>query len=314
MTPTGAVRLEARDGFFPGEAECLLSQTQFSPGVASCEVQFAVPFGFPIAVKFPIDAAYDGNDTFKSSATSHNLIKAGCISTPDTPCPNSIGLSFEQYPQIVKNKLALYINCGGGLAQAFVKSAVTIAADNPPTPGSGTCSANGVFGLDIGKFIKDTTKTELDAMAEQITTKQAQGDIMLQMIEEAAKQSEERWRLLQENQRAIFEMQQDIYKNRLKTNSKGQIEFEEYIRSVYVRRPSGAASKDRLTSEPLSIKLKPNSQKKITLKTRSRLNRLISVARKAGITELPLYLELKVKQKGVKGTGTITQSFDATIN
>lgn len=322
-SPTGTVRFTATDGFFPDAAECLLSATQYSPGISSCQAQFAVPDGFPIGVKFPIEAVYDGNDTFEAAATSHELIKAGCVETPGSPCPNSIGLSFDGYPAIVKDKLSLYINCGqksSALLAAIPATAPEVLAD---APGSGSCTVGGSFGLDLKKLFGETSQEDFIKMAEAIDPKDAKRDIMLQVIQEAAELQQERFRLMQQTQEAIFKLQQDILNDRVKVNEKAKIKWDAYIRDLavppQVLRAKASAkarkkpAKDRLDSNPISVTVKQSSQELVKLKSRKRLNRLFAVAREAQIPSLPLQLRLKLKQKGVKGTGTVTETFDVAI-
>jgi hypothetical protein len=112
-TPTGAVDFTARNGFFPGAASCLLQPTSYSPGVASCVALFQFPQGFPTATPFPIDAVYNSDASLKAAATAHELIQAGCIGTPDTPCSGAVALSFSDIPQIVRGVLSSVVACGG---------------------------------------------------------------------------------------------------------------------------------------------------------------------------------------------------------
>lgn len=311
-SPTGIVSALASQGFFPEEAECLLTQTQYSPGISSCEIQFAVPAGFPIGVKFPIEAAYAGDQTFEPSTTSHELIKAGCISTPETPCPDSIGLSFEDYPQIIKNKLALFISCGSPIAPA--KSNITLGGQNDPA----FCSVSGTYALDVEAFLKGLTIEELQLMSPKISPKMADKDGLLKVLRDASKLKQERLQLLQQNQDAILKLQNDIIKNRVKVDPKKNVNFDAYMQSsarlpASVARAQRLKTPDRLDSQVLNAKVKRSSQKRVFLKNRIRLSNLLSVVRRAAIDTLPFKLRFRVKQKGVRGTGIIRQDFNVAV-
>ena len=322
ISPSGTVRFVASGGFFPGSGECLLSATQYSPGISSCEIQFAIPDGFPIGVSFPIEIAYDGNDTFEGSATAHELIKAGCVETPGSPCPSSIGLSFDDYPAIVKNKLAMYINCGSGTAALLGDP---IIEKQQAGSEQGSCSVNGGFSLDLEKLLKEANQQDFEKMAVVIEAKEAKRDMLLQAIIEMSKLQQERFKILQETQDAIFGLQKDITNNRLKRKPDGSMNWDAYIQSsaplVAVlpaatsgqKKRGGKVKKDRLDSETIEAVVKRSSQKLISLKAGKRLKKLFEVAKEAEIATLPLKLNLKLKQKGVRGAGTITKTFEAAI-
>jgi hypothetical protein len=111
--PPGSVSFTSTNGFFPAAGSCNPQQTPYSPGIAACDVQLQIPNGFPLGAKFPINASYPGDANFRPSSTSHTLITAGCVGTPEHPCSGGVALSFGALPQIIKNIIAATATCGG---------------------------------------------------------------------------------------------------------------------------------------------------------------------------------------------------------
>lgn len=146
-TPTGSVDFIASGGFFPANASCILQQTQFSPGVASCTAYFQVPLGFPIATAFPIDAIYNGDSNFDPSSTSHELIQAGCIGTPENPCPGSVSLTFDDIPQIIDGLLSSVVACGGSVPSPATSKVQAI--NYPETSAVEPQNENGECSFDL---------------------------------------------------------------------------------------------------------------------------------------------------------------------
>ncbi|MBN8550765.1 MAG: hypothetical protein J0M12_15735, partial [Deltaproteobacteria bacterium] len=146
--PTGVVTFSAAGGFVPASAQCAPVQTQYSPGIGSCKAEFAVPFGFPTGAAFPIEAFYPGDSNFEESASVHSLIQAGCVGTPDTPCSGGVSATFADIPAIIRNILAVSLQCGSTKAPVLSMSPYAVGS-------SDSCDMDSSVGLQFGEILSE---------------------------------------------------------------------------------------------------------------------------------------------------------------
>lgn len=314
IQPTGSVNWEARDGFTPESAECQPIQVAGSPGVSSCDVTFTVPEGFPIGVKFPIDATYSGDSNFDLSSTSHKLIIPQCASTdPAKPCPNSIGLGFTGSPQVLKERIKAFLQCGSQSA-GLVKAHDTVYARDK---GSGSsCSALGTVGVSAADLFKALDLDAAKALGQVISNKEGMEDNLLYLFKNAYQLNADEWKRIQTTNPILDAIVDDIIKNKASVRRDGA-PFSKYLQigQLQVRASNKSVKKfdKSFKSEKVTVEVKPDSQKNLTFKLPTRAKTLISVMKKAGISTLPVEISLTATQKNRKGKATITEIVDVII-
>lgn len=298
--PTGSVELLATNGFSPAKASCFPQQTQFSPGIASCNVEFSIPFGFPLGGKFPIDAVYSGDAKFDGSSTSHTLIQAGCIGTPTNPCSGAVAMSFADIPAIVNNIIKVVLQCGSGSL-------------NPKTfharlgNGSGSCLINASTGADLIDLLDDLGfDQELagklgDALGQQTLGNDSTLKALKDMFKDAALDKAVLDELNESNEsmKRLFELylkrQKKVNTKALRASRSRLIEFGKVVSSVKSNK-----------SKDIKIKLNPFGRK------------LTTALRVAGVASIKLTINLSSERtgavpKGVKKKVSATQSVDVVL-
>lgn len=311
ILPTGVIDWEATDGFFPATAQCTITQVALSPGIGSCSVEFSVPSGFTIGARFPINASYAGDSNFNGSSTSHKLIIPACVSTDQSkPCPNSIGLSFNGSPAVIKAKVKALVACGSG---ASTSQARALGLRLPQIDIGGSCLITGLTSLNIQKLFESLSFDDAKAVGELITDKEANTDALLRLFKNVEQvETEERWKLIQETRSVLDELTKDVLKNQAGRDPATM--WDKYVNAS----PSPAVIRKvkfnkSVKSESVTIEVKADKQKNITFKLPTRVQTLVKVYKRAGFSTLPLDVTVTAKQKKRKGKATVTESVDFVL-
>lgn len=287
FAPTGAVDFVSTNGFFPANASCFPQQTQYSPGILSCIVEFQVPFGFPIGAKFPIDATYLGDTNFEGSSTSHSLIQAGCVGTPDKPCSGAVAMSFANIPQILKNAISTVISCG---------SSNTKKSYEPRD------SSN----------IKDCQTTlqanqSLIDMIQQLNAEQYR--LAMQAIKGLPNDASADEKLTFERMQALLQLNNERLNVLLTTRNELEKALEKGINSIKSINVSSRASKGRfiktLTLGTASAFIKNNNQKTVSIKLSSFAKKVLKGMKAGGLEQVQTTFKIQSKRVG---TQRITKS------
>ncbi len=309
--PSGAINWIATDGFVPASASCFPTQVSLSPGVGACEVEFSVPAGFNIGAKFPISVSYAGDSNFNGSSAGHKLINPGCVSTnPNKPCPNSIGLTFPGSPVILKEQIKAVLECGGKAASTSgLKTRDTLLT-------GGACHVSGIGSGLISEIFKALSFDDAKALSQVISDKEAQNDALLNYMKQVEQvQTAERWKLIQNTQEILQQIEEDIIKNRDSVR-KSQDVWAKYIRDNFkVRKTNGKKPKfdKSIKTATLKFDVKPNKQKTVTFRLPKRLKTWIGLYKKAQIATIPLNISLTVKQDKRKGKATVSETVNFAI-
>lgn len=323
-TPTGSVDFAASGGFFPGAASCVLQQTPYSPGIASCIAYFQVPFGFPIATPLPVEAVYNGDSEFDSSATSHQLIQAGCIGTPEAPCPGSVALSFADIPQIIDGLLSSVVSCGGAVTGA----AKYVAKSTPPTLAA--TEFEGECDVDLGATISaanEMANMEEQALLEEFATQLEQSSTKsLSQLEKIFFQA-----LAKTAQ--LMATNQQTYDSHINNPTQIQQTIKQEMQSIFSKQPAPLVLKAKKKDSKLSKKqikpillqlndrsavVKVNKQKVLKQKLPKSTRVLLSALKKAGVGTVAVALKLKSTRlgklpKGVKRKGTVSTTVNVGL-
>lgn len=331
-TPTGSVDFVATGGFFPANASCILQQTQYSPGVASCTAYFQVPFGFPIATAFPIDAVYGGDSNFDPSATSHELIQAGCIGTPENPCPGSVSLTFDDIPQIIDGLLSSVVACGGPVTSSATLKTKTsyeaMAAE--PQDGNGECTFDLEISISASQALADMEdQAVLSEFSNQINAISTKAFTDLEKVFFKAL----------ENVSKSMATNQSVYQSHIKNQPQVQQTLQQEMINIVQNQqnpsPATLAAKSKgskLTKKQLKEKpfffnkksavVKINKQKTLKQKAPKSTKAFLEALRKSGAGTATVNMKLKSVRlgklpKGIKRKATINQQINiglSTVN
>lgn len=303
-SPSGSVEFVASGGFLPGAASCLLQPTAFSPGVASCTAFFQVPDGFPIATPFPIEAAYEGDATFEAAATSHELIQAGCIGTPEAPCPGAVSLSFVDVPQIIDGVLSSVVACGGSITgsahRGFVNSAL-LAAEGEI---GGSCSVDLEASLTAAKEVANIEEQErLQEFADQLeqTSTRSLSTLEAAFIKALSRTAQS------------MATNQEVYESHLRNAAQVAQTIRQEMREIltnspspllsagHARRSKRAKSRIKIPALALSARegqVKANKQRKFTQRASKLTKPILSALKEAGVGTVEIKLSLQSVRSG----------------
>lgn len=310
--PSGTVDFSATDGFLPSSASCQLQQTSYSPGIGACDVQFSVPAGFGIGIKFPINAVYSGDSSFNSSSTSHKLINPGCVSTPGkAPCPNSVGLYFNGIPEVVKNKISLLLDCGSGNSTSATKSKLLAAVEEDETPPGGTCKVKGKVVFNVPKFLFTINPNDYQTLEFNLPEDPSKDTSFETVVRALAKESDERIEKMKKTQDLIFELSNDILKDRIKNQKQVKAKLDGFIKEARLRRSQSVKGNkaNELASNTIEFNVSSDKTKKINLRLGKRLAKISALHGKSGLS-IPLKLEFTIKQKKRFGSVKVSEEID----
>jgi hypothetical protein len=302
-TPTGTVTFTASNGVSPASGQCNLQQTPFSPGVASCNVQFTLPANYPIGVAFPIDATYPGTTQFEAASTSHSLIQAGCIGDPGDPCPGAVALTFSDLPQILKNTLSTIFECGSATASARTGQPATA----PGLIGSiGQCVGALSLNTQLPEIMAGMDQSQLSALIGSISKKDAQNDTVLAALKSLGDTSNQQQ--LQDainDQTKLTQLMQKLINEQIKLNH-GIIHNLKGYEVAFATKP-----KLNIQIGTADISVKNNTRKTIKVKLTKFGARLATLLKTAGKRELDLTVTMKGKRaKGPKHPFNSTQTIN----
>ena len=292
--PTGAVDLAASGGLFPANASCNLQQTPYSQGVVACKAEFAVPFGFPLGIAFPIEASYSGDSVFEGSSTSHQSIQAGCIGDAENPCSGAVALTFANFPQVLKNAIATVFECGSAKAQK---------------PAPATKVSRSIFGeiakcvgqinaeIKLGEILSELDLSQIVKMSEAISPRDALRDPVLRAAKALGDESNQA-----KVQEALFDETKltDLFNEILRQQSAGN---QDGIRNLKARSAYAAARRlKRFTSLTLGsakLSVKNNSRKAVTIRLNKTASKFLKAVKAAGKGDV----NATISAKGKRSTG-----------
>lgn len=285
-TPSGTVSLAASNGFFPAIGSCALQQTQFSPGVASCKAEFAIPFGYPIGVPFPIDATYPGDATFGGSSTSHKSIEVSCVGDAAHPCSGNVALTFADWPQIVKNLISPYFECGN-VAKPKALRLRGLFGD------IGKCVGTVVSETKLGEVLSKMDLSQITNLAGSITNKDASSDIYLRALQglDDPKYAE----LLRETTELqdLSIKRAEMSKLLIKIINDQSKASQNVINNLRQRRIARAKKSDVFTLGTGDIAVKNNSIKPVKIRLTKPAQKLVAALKKVGIGDITTNISLK---------------------
>ena len=246
---------------------------------------------------------------FNASSTSHSLIVATCSGED---CPDAVGLTFEEFPSILQNKLLAYINCGAGESSQSVRAFGV--GDRIP---AGSCTVVTSANLDVESFISDLTYEDAVTIGAAIKDADAQKDTLLYYLKKASTVEEAaRWDTLRQTQEAIIQMSRDVVTNRVEVRKKTN-PYEDFFRGSpqpVMRALSQKKSFDKkLATAKVRKVVQPDHLGKIALKLPSRLKKLQTYLKTAGYGGMPMEVTMTAKQKLRKGTATVTQTVSCVL-
>lgn len=289
--PSGTISFAATGGFFPSSGSCAIQQTQFSPGIGACNIQFQVPLNFPIAVPFPIDATYAGDSVFEGSTTSHALISAGCIGDQEHPCSGAVALTFANLPQILKNAFSTVLGCG----KVSKTSAATVDG-HELSAGLGIdklvegCA--GIIKIDskVSEILAEMTAQQLQELSSDISKSSASSDKLLNALKELGKRSLPDLQIIEGDAAKLESTLVKLMNN---------------IAPARVTSSHSVARTSRRRSTLLSfgsqtIAVRNNTQKTIKVRLTRTAARLITALKKAGQRDIPLNLSTSGRRSGTK--------------
>jgi len=303
LLPTGLVNFEATGGLFPAAASCQLQQTQFSPGIGSCEVQFTLPVSFPIGVPFPVDATYVGDSNFSPSSTSHKLIFASCVGTPQKPCSGSVALEFSDLPAILKNALRAVASCGRSVSKAKHLR----AEGDPPSTGlntlpAGSCSIETELDIDLMDQIFDLDEAQLHQLSDSISSKDASLDPILAKLKSIGNGSSAEIQKTFGNILKLSQQMQKLneayYKNKINGIKNSKMHLTSAATSAVLLQRASRLKVVKIPFGSNQIYVRSGSQKKITLKLNSRAKRFVAAFSKANLGSLTVKIQMSYKRKG----------------
>jgi len=275
--PTGSIDFVASEGFFPANASCLVQQTPFSPGIGSCQVEFAVPVGFGIGNPFPIEATYGGATGFKASTTSHQLIKPGCVGDQNNPCSGDVALSFSNSMRIVKNKISQIV-------LACKKAAGAKSLTNKAEAPVNACLSETQVSLNIAEELQKLTAEQIKLLGQSIKASEAKDDLTLAKIQALSKLTTEKIELLRTTQGKLQEAINGSIKN-IKSGTK-----------------KAALSKNIISFGKTSKTVRSDKQGVLTISAEKRMRTFLDVLRRANVTDsVTLSVQTTVRRQLKKG-------------
>lgn len=314
IQPTGTVEFTTTEGSLAGMS-CQLQGVSLSPGIASCSVTYIPPAGFPIGKAFPINATYDGDSAFNPSSTSHEVIRAACIGTPEKPCPNSVGLEFDRVQTLLKKVVTIRATCGSE-AQTQIGRNLRIGGFEPPPPG-GSCHMFMSLGLDLDKLIKEVSQPDLKAISDAFTQNPKNlRDAVFEYANAASTLQNALYMNMQATQAATDEIYKLLEKNVLNENwlklfgkygsghgfslalktAKGKRKKQSFIKFATV---------DRVVKADKTTTLK--------FKLNRRMQNLVGILKAAGAKSVPIRATLSLTQKKRSGKATLVQTVDVAL-
>lgn len=296
MTPSGTIDFVATNGFFPGAAQCFPTQTPYSPGIASCRVQFSVPFGFPLGAAFPIDATYSGDSNFSPSSTSHTLIQAGCVGTPEKPCSGAVALAFADFPQILKNSISSFIVCGKNKTAKALKTASAEL--------TGNCETQVKLSQDLIEMIQKLSASQLQTAVEALKVTNSQSEAEQLTI----------FRL-----QSLVQLQQAQLEILLKNKEKLQEVLE---KGVEILKATSSQAKRKPKAKPIltlsvgsvETTVGNNKQKKVNIKLTPFARVIINAFKLGGLDQFEPTFTVVSKRTGSKRSKKTKQVFPVFIN
>lgn len=301
-TPTGSVEFVARDGFFPEAGSCQLTQTPYSPGVSSCELQFQVPSGFPVGAAFPIDISYKGDTDFSNSEGSHKLIQAGCIGGAGSPCSGAVALNFSGTARREKGVISGSVSCGGPALKAR-DSKKTTSSCSIVTAATLSTSQMIADLRDISAFKSAATELEKAKLSAKAFTEgeavffNSVSDVISDIATHETTYQQLYPNIINdepvspETEAQILKMLQQT----INRNSK-------------VSRALGRKASAKISATPLLAQVESTveqgKQSNIKLKISKGLNTIFSVMERAGLTAAPVEFSIRSSRSGkiLKGT------------
>lgn len=302
--PTGSVDFVASGGFFPELASCFPTQTAFSPGIGSCEAVFQVPSGFPIGARFPIEAVYSGSDQFDSSATSHDLIQAGCVGDGNTPCSGAVSLGFANVPEIIQSVLDVVVGCGGTTAKA--SPLILPAAETKPSGKSSLCKVSVALNGDIAKALASLSATGITALGGVFDTLSQPKDpnaLAVHELVHAVNAGDIDWSQMQEDPEAVEAALQAL-------REKGILPPPTPRQAAPAGRSADAFAVPARQKKPFVFTLgsrragvKSDRQKTLRLKVPKGLAPTLQALKQVGVDEVDVSVSLKSTRKGKRPAG-----------
>jgi len=316
LNPTGEVQFSATEGSLSGSS-CTLQAVSASPGISSCNMNYAPPAGFPIGKAFPVTATYVGDTNFDSSSTSHKIILASCVGTPAKPCPNSVGIGFGDLPAIINKIISMVATCGATdstQAARLGRSHEVSAGEIPPAGGG--CHIIAALGLDVDEMLTELSQPDLEALYNAFTdaTKGTKKDALFEYSESAFTLDKELYKIFQNDESFRAEI--------VKILEKGVLGAD-YEKIFSKHRPTGfavaATKKKKKTAQPILVFAKVektvNADKTavVKFKLNKRMQNLVTIFKRAGIATMPLKSTLTATQKKRRGKAKLSQSVDVVL-
>ena len=307
--PTGTISFQATNGFFPATGSCFPTQTQFSPGIGSCKAIFQIPNGFPLGAKFPIDAVYNGDTNFDSSSTSHQLIVASCVGTPENPCKNSIGLDFTEVPEVIQNKIDALILCGGDVKNKSSVILRNIAARKKVDQVAVQCVIDAYAEFEVAEVLVGLSPNQFRFVATKITSAQANASPMLKNFRTLATTSsdEQLIKLLDPNAPGNVNKRYIIDALKSGTLPRG-------VRSMRLRAKSKPQGNAFVKIGTVKATVKSGTQKEVKFKLSKEAKAVVAVFKSANINSLPMKITVKGTRGNSKKVKTIKGSTDVGLN
>lgn len=286
--PTGTVKLTASGGFFPANGSCALQQSQYSPGVGACKVEFAIPFGYPIGVPFPIDAEYPGDSNFASSGTEHKNIDVACVGDSLHPCSGNVGFTFADWPQIYKNFVSGAYECGNYGNPHKSSPLRSIFGD------IAKCAGNVGIDIKVGNILAGLDFSEIQNLAGLISNKDAVSDPVLKAI-----QALDDAKNLQKVQDSLNDAQKmnDLIQQIMKEQHNANMNSINNIRNHRFHTRAKKTILFVLGSSQISVK--NNSVKTVKIRLSKAATKFVAALKKAGRGDI----DATVTIKGSRGDG-----------
>ncbi len=259
----------------------------------SCKAEFAIPFGFPLGIAFPIDATYDGDSVFAGSSTSHATIQAGCVGDASNPCSGAVALTFADIPQILKDKLAMVFECGKSNANSAVAASASSWPNISIFGDIAKCTGSVIADAKLGDLLAGLDLSQLNALAGSISNKDARSDGLLKAIQ-ALDDSKYQDQLQQavNNSTSLTNLINKIMQDQAKNTST--------IINNLKESPVAAAGRRKryktLTFGSADILVKNNSRKAFKIRLNPTAGKLIKALKKAGVGDLNLTISMKGKR------------------
>jgi len=292
--PTGIVNFVATGGFTPATASCQITQTQYSPGIGSCEVQFAVPIGFTIGAKFPIEVSYAGDTNFDTSSKAHELIVSSCVGDANTPCSGEVDLGLAN-DEILSNKLSAIIGCGRIIPKAQMALALP----------AGSCSVNGNLGVDMIELVDNLDEAEWRELSNSISAADAKTDQLLRKIKEIGGSTPveliNSFDNMLKHSKEMMDANQKYMKTHINKNSAPANALAAPVKSGnLVPQAAAVAPSVLITFGNVQTTVKKGSQKAVVFKLGTRAKKFVSIFKKADITFIPVQIDMSYIKPGTK--------------